>query len=302
MEGIDVLYRNNQNTTVEVTAKIPQYIFLEPYGKSVVRYYFKKNGIELDSTKLLNTVQDPGLLSVKIRHPKTPVISRLLDFSSVEEKRDPDSMYFDVSFEDSDTYPIDVLYQSKTNKRLKVKIYAVDEETESFENENTVTDEPDAYVKLVEVRAEFDKVFYTYVYRRDGRLKKYPSSITYLGLVPFVQRRLLRTDHPDYSMPIPLTTAGIKAEGYYIDVIDGVIAKEVDKRVIEITPEELGSIIQKYTPLDEIISLLSTSDYKTTQHPLIKEGETLLVACDSVCSYPPANKLNSEEQRNLVTP
>ena len=298
MQGINLYYRNNQNENTEITNNVPQYLFLEPFGKIVLRYYFKKDGLETNNTKLLNQLTDPELLTVKIRNPESSVLSRTTDFRGIPD-REGDSMYFEVDFNSGDNYYVDVLYESKTSERLKVKIYANDAETESFENENTVTDGPDEFVKLVDVRAEFDKVYYTYVYRRSGRLKKAPNVIDYSQLVSIAEKRLLIESYPDYSMKLPTLNKALVKEGFLVDYIDDRIYKEEDGRKIDITLQEFADVIQRYVPINEIISLLLTSDYTLTQHKLIKDGEDYLVSCDSVCSYPPANKLNSEDQRNL---
>lgn len=287
MYGIQLLYRNIRGSSVQITNSLAQYLFLEPKEKIVIRYYFVKNGLEVNTTKLLNEVKETEVLSVKLREPESNVLSKISDFKNIVD-REEDAIYFDVDFNAGDTSYLDVLFESKVDERLKVKIYTIDSDADSFENENTVTDGPDAFVKVVDITITPEFVFYTYVYRREGRLKKAPSQIRYESLATILSIRLLVEGHPDSSFDKSLVTKGLIDSGYLVDYSADRIYKEINNKKVNITLEELGLIIKDYASPAEILNLLKTKDLVLSEHNLILKGEQELVSCDSVCSLPEA--------------
>lgn len=296
MYGLQLVYKNTKGSDVQITNKLPQYLFLEPKEKVVIRYYFIKNGLDVNTTKLLNEVKETQVLSVKIRKPVNSIFSKISDFKNIEE-REKDGLYFDVDFNESDTTYLDVLFESKVDQRLKVKIYTVYTEEESFENENTVTDGPDAYIKLVDVTLNPNFVYYTYVYRRNGRLKKAPSQIKYEVLAEILSQRLLEEGNVDSDFDKSLITTGLITSGYLIDYSADLIYKEINNKKVGITPEELGEIIKDYGSPQEILNILKTSNLFSSQHSLILKGEKELISCDRVCSLPEARPQTVTDER-----
>lgn len=298
MQGIQLVYRNNQGLSIQITNNVAQYLFLEPREKLVVRYYFIKNGLEVSNTKLLNDVKEPTILDVKIRRPTSLPLSKLSDFKDIDSRPD-NSIYFEMDFIAGDTSHLDVLYENLLEDRLKVKVFTIDTDSDSFENENTTTDGPDEFVKLVDVLIRPDGITFTYVYRRDGRLKKSPSKTSFEVLAGIVKPRILVEDHPDKSMGHSSILRGLAAEGYFVDYALDRIYKVVNDKKIEITLENLGIIIKDYCIVSEVLNILKSLDVELTQHTLIKAGERSLVSCDSICSLPSAKPQIVGDEREL---
>ena len=296
MYGIQLLYRNVKGSPIQITNNLAQYLFLEPKEKVVIRYYFVKNGLEVNTTKLLNEVKETEVVSVKLRKPVSTVLSKISDFKEVVDRKES-AIYFDVDFNEGDTTFLDALFESKVEERLKVKIYTIDSGADSFENENTVTDGPDAFVKVVDITLTPEFVFYTYVYRRQGRLKKAPSQIRYESLAEIMSIRLLAEGHPDASFDKTLITKGLIDAGFLIDYSADRIYRDINNKKINITLEEFGNIIKENASPTEILNLLKTKDLLISEHQLILKGELELVSCDSVCSLPEAKPLAIVDER-----
>ena len=97
MLGIKFRYKNTKGQSIDITEKTPQYLYLEPLGKVVVRYYFVKDGLEVNATKLISDVLEPGVLSVKIKPPASIFLSPVSDFRNLPERLDA-ADYFEIDF------------------------------------------------------------------------------------------------------------------------------------------------------------------------------------------------------------
>lgn len=298
MLGIKFRYKNTKGQSIDITEKTPQYLYLEPLGKVVVRYYFVKDGLEVNATKLISDVLEPGVLSVKIRPPASVFLSPVSDFRNLPERLDA-ADYFEIDFSLSDTVPMDVLYASKVEERLKIKVKDLAAGEDSFENENTVTDGPDAFVKIVGVVIRPQNVYYVYIHRREGRLKKAPSTVEYSRFAPILKSRMFDPTDIDRSLSFASILRGLIKEEWYIDYSEGKIYKKIDEKGIAITDEELGDVIREYGDIRDIVNLLSTLDVKISNHPLIKESESFYVSCDGDCSLPAAIPQNTIDERGL---
>lgn len=287
MDGLLFYYRDREGRRGQIKVGSPQYIFMEPYDKVVLRYSFKKNGIDTEDTNITRQVVDPNYLSVKVRPTSDPFLSKISDFDSITME-DVDS--FPIDFKGSEELYVDVLYESKTARRLKVKVSTIIEENESFENENTISDGPDEYVRMSDVQIKYDAVYFNYIFRRSGRLKKYAGAAPYsvLGSI-YKDRQLNAATHVDKNYPRASVTEYLRSNGWFIDPNDQMIYKTDSGRKIEITEEELGNIVRDTaTPL-EILGLLRTTDIGVSNHPLRKQAEMFLQDCDRVCNLPDAD-------------
>lgn len=300
MLGIQFTYKNSKGQTIRIEEKEPQYVYLEPLGRVVVRYYFLKDGLDTNNTKLISEVIEPDVVSVKIKKPFSVFLSTIADFNNVPEREEA-AEYFEIDFTEGDTVIRDVLYQSKVSERLKIKVRNSETEDESFENENTTTDGPDAFVKVVAVNISFQDVYYVYVFRRSGRLRKSPGKVVYEDLAKILKQRMLLDEyHPDKSLSVASFTRGLTKDGWSIDYTDKRIFKVINDKEIEITDNELGNIIRDYGDSRDILNLLTTIDVNLTDHPLIREAEKALVSCDGDCSLPKAIPQNTIDERGTI--
>lgn len=298
MLGIKFLYKNTKGQSINITEKTPQYLYLEPLGKVVIRYYFVKSGLEVNNTKLISDVLEPDILSVKIKPPASIFLSPVADFRNIPERLDA-ADYFEIDFSLSDTVPMDVLYSSKVEERLKIKVKDLAAGEESFENENTVTDGPDAFVKIVGVVIRPQNVYYVYIHRREGRLKKSPSTVEYSRFAPILKSRMFDPTDIDRGLSFASILRGLLKDEWYIDYTEANIYKKVGEKNISITDEELGAVIRKYGDIRDIVNLLNTLDVTLSNHPLIKESESFYVSCDGDCSLPAAVPQNTIDEREL---
>lgn len=299
MLGIKFRYKDNKGQDIDIENKKPQYLYLEPKGKVVVRYYFTKAGLDVNTTKLISNVLQTDIVSVKIKKPKNAFLSSVADFDNIPDRLN-NAEYFEVDFSSNDTISMDVLYESLTDSRLKIKVIDSEAPTDSFENENTVSDGPDAFVKVVGVVVRPQDVYYVYIYRRDGRLKKTPSTVEYSTLASIFKERVFNPSHPDHNLSSDSIVRGIINSGGAIDYAGHTIIKTVNGKEIIIDDIELGNIIKTYGNLRDIINLLKTEDITLSKHPLILENANYYVSCDKDCSLPEALYQNSTDERGVL--
>ena len=300
MIGIQFTYKNSKGQTVYIKDKEPQYLYLEPKGRVVVRYYFIKDNLDTNNTKLISDILEPDVISVKIKKPFSVFLSTIADFRSIPEREEP-AQYFEIDFTESDTVVMDVLYESKVAERLKIKVRNSEAEDESFENENTLTDGPDAYLKVVAVNIGFQDVYYVYVFRRAGRLRKSPGRTSYDELAKILKERMLINPyHLDKVMSIASIIRGLSKDFWSVDYTDKRIFRIQNDKEVDITDAQLGQIIRKYGDVRDILNLLTTLDVNITDHALIREAERALVSCDGDCSLPKAIPQNTIDERDVI--
>lgn len=299
MLNLKFQYKNSKGKSVDLSQSEPQYLYLEPFGQVVVRYYIKKDGLQVNSVKMISHVIEEGILSVKIREPSSVYLSRISDFNNVPDRTDP-AEYFEIDFSLGDEVVRDVLFTSKVKERLKVKIKDGSSKEESFENENSHTDGPDEYIKVVDVTVKPEYVYHVYIFRRDGWLKKTPTQTRYGDLGSIYTERLFSPNHIDSSLTTSSIDRALIREGFSIDYLEKRIYKQLPGKNLEITDEELGEIIRDHADLRDIINLLTSVDPRVSLHPLIKQAEDIYVSCDSVCSLPAAVPQNSVDERGII--
>ena len=295
MDGIKFLYKHPNGSLLEITPAIPQYLYLEPSEAVVVRLFFNKNGIDVEQTKMLRQLVNPGLLDVFVRNTDSPYLSRILDFKDLVDGDKPE-LNFSIDFEERPQTFVDVLFKSTTKDRLRVKISTISEGIESFENENTVTDGPDEFVRLVNVVIRPEDVSYTLIYRRSGKLVQYSTSKTYKELSEILRSRLLQEDNPDRALESTQITRGLSVQGWKIDRMDDTIYKTDGIREILITSDELGSAIRVSGSVLEVLMLLKTNDY--SKHPFYIEAEKQLRPGGKEASLPIADIKNTIDLRS----
>ena len=299
MDGLIFLYKNKSGTMLEITPQVPQYLFLEPLEKVVLRLYFKKNGIDVEQTKMLRQSVDPSVISVTVRNTSAPFISRISDFKDITNGSDKE-VTFAIDFEEKKQTFVDVLFESLVEERLKVKLSTVSEGIDSFENENTVTDGPDAFVKLVGVVIRPDGVVFTLVYRRSGRLVQFNTIKTYASISEILKDRMVNEFNLDRTFEYTQIERKLREENWKIDRINNVIYREEGLRKIEITSEEFGDVIRRSASILEILYLLKTnSPNDNITHPFYKEAVNNLQKGSSEASMPPADVKNTSDLRGL---
>ena len=299
MDGLIFLYKNKSGTMLEITPQVPQYLFLEPLEKVVLRLYFKKNGIDVEQTKMLRQSVDPSVISVTVRNTSAPFISRISDFKDITNGSDKE-VTFAIDFEEKKQTFVDVLFESLVEERLKVKLSTVSEGIDSFENENTVTDGPDAFVKLVGVVIRPDGVVFTLVYRRSGRLVQFNGIKTYASISEILKDRMVNEFNLDRTFEYTQIERKLREENWKIDRINNVIYREEGLRKIEITSEEFGDVIRRSASILEILYLLKTnSPNDNITHPFYKEAVNNLQKGSSEASMPPADVKNTSDLRGL---
>ena len=299
MDGLIFLYKNKSGAMLEITPQVPQYLFLEPLEKVVLRLYFKKNGIDVEQTKMLRQSVDPSVISVTVRNTSAPFISRISDFKDITNGSDKE-VTFAIDFEEKKQTFVDVLFESLVEERLKVKLSTVSEGIDSFENENTVTDGPDAFVKLVSVIIRPDAVVFTLVYRRSGRLVQFNAIKTYASISEILKDRMVNEFNLDRTFEYTQIERKLREENWKIDRINNVIYREEGLRKIEITSEEFGDVIRRSASILEILYLLKTnSPNDNITHPFYKEAVNNLQKGSSEASMPPADVKNTSDLRGL---
>ena len=299
MDGLIFLYKNKSGAMLEITPQVPQFLFLEPLEKVVLRLYFKKNGIDVEQTKMLRQSVDPSVISVTVRNTSAPFISRISDFKDITNGLDKE-VTFAIDFEEKKQTFVDVLFESLVEDRLKVKLSTVSEGIDSFENENTVTDGPDAFVKLVSVIIRPDAVVFTLVYRRSGRLVQFNAIKTYASISEILKDRMVNEFNLDRTFEYTQIERKLREENWKIDRINNVIYREEGLRKIEITSEEFGDVIRRSASILEILYLLKTnSPNDNITHPFYKEAVNNLQKGSSEASMPPANVKNTSDLRGL---
>lgn len=299
MDGLIFLYKNKSGAMLEITPQVPQYLFLEPLEKVVLRLYFKKNGIDVEQTKMLRQSVDPSVISVTVRNTSAPFISRISDFKDITNGSDKE-VTFAIDFEEKKQTFVDVLFESLVEDRLKVKLSTVSEGIDSFENENTVTDGPDAFVKLVSVIIRPDAVVFTLVYRRSGRLVQFNAIKTYSSISEILKDRMVNEFNLDRTFEYTQIERKLREENWKIDRINNVIYREEGLRKIEITSEEFGDVIRRSASILEILYLLKTnSPNDNITHPFYKEAVNNLQKGSSEASMPPADVKNTSDLRGL---
>ena len=299
MDGLIFLYKNKSGTMLEITPQVPQFLFLEPLEKVVLRLYFKKNGIDVEQTKMLRQSVDPSVISVTVRNTSAPFISRISDFKDITNGLDKE-VTFAIDFEEKKQTFVDVLFESLVEDRLKVKLSTVSEGIDSFENENTVTDGPDAFVKLVSVIIRPDAVVFTLVYRRSGRLVQFNAIKTYSSISEILKDRMVNEFNLDRTFEYTQIERKLREENWKIDRINNVIYREEGLRKIEITSEEFGDVIRRSASILEILYLLKTnSPNDNITHPFYKEAVNNLQKGSSEASMPPADVKNTSDLRGL---
>ena len=299
MDGLIFLYKNKSGTMLEITPQVPQFLFLEPLEKVVLRLYFKKNGIDVEQTKMFRQSVDPSVISVTVRNTSATFISRISDFKDITNGLDKE-VTFAIDFEEKKQTFVDVLFESLVEDRLKVKLSTISEGIDSFENENTVTDGPDAFVKLVSVVIRPDGVVFTLVYRRSGRLVQFNGIKTYASISEILKDRMVNKFNLDRTFEYTQIERKLIEENWKIDRINNVIYREEGLRKIEITSEEFGDVIRRSASILEILYLLKTnSPNDNITHPFYKEAINNLQKGSSEASMPPANVKNTSDLRGL---
>lgn len=299
MDGLIFLYKNKSGAMLEITPQVPQFLFLEPLEKVVLRLYFKKNGIDVEQTKMLRQSVDPSVISVTVRNTSAPFISRISDFKDITNGLDKE-VTFAIDFEEKKQTFVDVLFESLVEDRLKVKLSTVSEGIDSFENENTVTDGPDAFVKLVGVVIRPDGVVFTLVYRRSGRLVQFNGIKTYASISEILKDRMVNEFNLDRTFEYTQIERKLREENWKIDRINNIIYREEGLRKIEITSEEFGDVIRRSASILEILYLLKTNNPNDNiTHPFYKEAVNNLQKGSSEASMPPADVKNTSDLRGL---
>ena len=299
MDGLIFLYKNKSGAMLEITPQVPQFLFLEPLEKVVLRLYFKKSGIDVEQTKMLRQSVDPSVISVTVRNTSAPFISRISDFKDITNGLDKE-VTFAIDFEEKKQTFVDVLFESLVEDRLKVKLSTVSEGIDSFENENTVTDGPDAFVKLVGVVIRPDGVVFTLVYRRSGRLVQFNGIKTYASISEILKDRMVNEFNLDRTFEYTQIERKLREENWKIDRINNIIYREEGLRKIEITSEEFGDVIRRSASILEILYLLKTNNPNDNIiHPFYKEAVNNLQKGSSEASMPPADVKNTSDLRGL---
>ena len=299
MDGLIFLYKNKSGAMLEITPQVPQFLFLEPLEKVVLRLYFKKNGIDVEQTKMLRQSVDPSVISVTVRNTSSPFISRISDFKDITNGLDKE-VTFAIDFEEKKQTFVDVLFESLVEDRLKVKLSTVSEGIDSFENENTVTDGPDAFVKLVSVITRPDAVVFTLVYRRSGRLVQFNAIKTYASISEILKDRMVTEFNLDRTFEYTQIERKLREENWKIDRINNIIYREEGLRKIEITSEEFGDVIRRSASILEILYLLKTNNPNDNIiHPFYKEAINNLQKGSREASMPPADVKNTSDLRGL---
>lgn len=296
MEGLAFKYRNKLGAKVQINYDTPQYLFLEPYDKVVVRYYITKEGLEDSKTNVTRQAVDIGLISVKAKYTLNPLLTKISAFEGISNESIENT---EIEFleEDQEIF-LDVLYESLTASRLRVKVRVFSEQNSSFENENTVSDGPDEYVRMTNVQIKFDAVYFTYIYRRGGRLQKFPGKASYEVLAQiYKDRRFLDTAHVDFEYPKRNIDSALDGAGWVVDSAAKEILKPSGVRYLPITDEELGKLIRERASVAEILGLLQTKDLQASKHILRRDAENFLVKCDKECSLPATTILNTIDTR-----
>ena len=295
MLGLKFTYKNNKGQTIDIEDGYPQYLYLEPKGKVVVRYFFIKDGIETSNTKLITDVKEIDVVSVKVKKPASVFLSTIADFRNIPDRTESGD-YFEIDFSEGDSVPMDILYESKVEERLKIKVKNLAAEDDSFENENTVTDGPDAYVKVVGIIIRPQEVYYVHIFRRSGRLRKAPGSVEYERLSRILKTRMF-TNNVDKDLSYDSILRGLSKDVWSIDYSDKKIFKNTNGKDVEITDYELGQLIRNHGDIKDIINLVTTTDITMSNHPLVLESAMTLISCDGDCSLPKAIPQNTIDER-----
>lgn len=296
MEGLSMKYRNINGGKTRIMYDTPQYLFLEPYDRVVVRYFLTKDGLEDSKTSITKQSPDTKLISVKFRYTTEPLISKIRDFDAIGNGA-IETIEVEFADDDQEIY-VDVLYESMTPNRLRVKVKIFSEGAESFENENTVSDGPDEYVRMSNIQIKHEAVYYTYIYRRKGRLQKYSGRVEYPILAQILKDRLFEgAHHVDFDYPRRNVEVVIEDNKWTIDPRNREIFKPDVGRKVYVTDEEIGDIIREHASIAEILGLLQTKDLTKSGHPLRRDAEALIIKCDRECSLPAASLTNTVDTR-----
>lgn len=296
MDGLKMYFRDVQGAQKEILLNRPQYIFLEPKERLVVRYRIIRHGLEGEATKISRQTKTPELLICKVLVTESKLLSKIKDFEDIES----DPIYtFPIDFTNKSEIIVDVLYESLSEDRLKLKVGVFSERDEAFENENTITDGPDEFVRTVNVTIDFDAVYYTYLFRRKGRLRKHVGRATWIQLSEiWKERELSIVNHVDKDIPREGINKAVRDQGWKLDYLHGRVTKTVDKREIEVTEEELASVLRTSARPSEVLGLLRSNNIRESKHPLLKAGESLLQDCDNVCSLQEATPKTLIDKRD----
>lgn len=284
MDGLKFFFHDSRGRK-QIKPEDPQYLFLEPYEAVVLRHSFTKDGLETPETKISKQTIDPKYLEVKVRPTKDKMLSRINDFKYIDTN--PNESFTITFNSDDEELFVDVLYRSITDKRLKVRISTLTTaSSDFFENESTITDGPDAYVKLVDLQIKYDAVYFNYIYRRKGMLKKYVGKVSYEQLGYIFKDRLFNPDHIDSGFPRASIEDAITEDGWKIDITNKMIYKEDRGRKLEMLDEHLANLIKTKGRRTEILGLLKTQDEQVSKHFLRLTAQNYLQDCDRVCGLP----------------
>lgn len=296
MDGLLFKYRSITGAKTPITFEEPQYLFLEPLERVVIRYYLTKDGLEDDSTYISKQAVDTDIISVKMRFTTQKLLSKISDFK--EEPAGPITSE-EIEFEeDTQEVFLDVLYESLIDRRLKVRVKTMAERNESFENENTHSDGPDEFVRIADVQVKHDAVYFAYIYRRSGRLKKFVGKASYTDLAQILKDRVYGGyEHVDSRFPRARLEAAMKDLKWVVDYENKEIYKLSNNRRLVISDDEVASLIRSEASTAELLGLLSTYDLSKSKHALRSTAEDHLVACDRVCSLPAASIANIIDTR-----
>lgn len=293
MKDLKIYYKNKKGLNFEIIGTTNQYIFLEPKSYAIVRYIIKDEGVEVGG-KLTNEVVDTDILSVKFITPPSELLSRKSDFDNAADRLGRITSLA-LNFNEEGLCFYDALFTNLSNEKIKVKVSAYDIADTILENEHSFVDAPDGFIRAVGVTISPSGVEYTLLYRRSGRVVKYSNKASYESMAKLVKDVIFSRYRFYNQVPAPtrryieepLPQSVIDAltlDGWQINETDITRRDKVLGITYRITDEELGTIIKKNITLKDLTNLFKPVDLVGNGHRFIKEGESLLVPCDHVCS------------------
>lgn len=293
MKDLKIFYKNKKGINLEIQGPVNQYVFLEPKGYAIVRYTIKDGGVEIGG-KLSNEVKDTDVVSVKFITPTSTFLSKKSDFEGIHERTGRITT-LDLTFNSDGICVYDALYTNLTDEKIKVKVSAYDKADTIVENEYSYVDAPDGFIRSVGVIIDSTGIEYTLLYRRSGRVVKYPSKATYEEMAKVV-KDVIFAQHRFYTQvpkptrrfieePIPTSiTDALTLDGWHI-LSDRIVRNDrLTGARVDITDEELGQVIRTKITLKDLTNLFKPVDLAGNGHRLIKQGESLLMPCDHACS------------------
>lgn len=293
MKDLKIFYKNKKGINLEIQGPVNQYVFLEPKGYAIVRYIIKDEGVEIGG-KLSNEVKDTDVVSVKFITPTSTFLSKKSDFEGIHERIGRVTT-LDLTFNSDGICTYDALYTNLTDEKIKVKVSAYDKADTIVENEYSYVDAPDGFIRSVGVIIDSTGIEYTLLYRRSGRVVKYPAKASYEEIAKVV-KDIIFAQHRFYSQvprptkrfveePIPTSiTDALTLDGWNI-LSDRIVRNDrLTGARVEITDEELGKVIRNKITLKDLTSIFKPVDLAGNGHRLIEQGKSFLMPCDHACS------------------